>query len=65
MAKAGMPVETASNVEKAYYGLLVAQRQLDIARANAGSFATSSCWRATPRCCQSVKKTTPKRPRRW
>ncbi len=36
MAKAGMPFETASNVEKAYYGLLVAQRQLDIARANAG-----------------------------
>ncbi len=35
MAKAGMPVETASNVEKAYYGLLVAQRQLAIARANA------------------------------
>ena len=35
MAKAGMPVETASNVEKAYYGLLVAQRQLLVARANA------------------------------
>jgi outer membrane protein TolC len=35
MAKAGMPVETASNVEKAYYGLLVAQRQLAIARHNA------------------------------
>ncbi len=38
MAKAGMPVETASNVEKAYYGLLVAQRQLAIARANADRF---------------------------
>jgi len=37
MAKAGMPVETAGNVEKAYYGLLVAQRQLSIARANADS----------------------------
>jgi outer membrane protein TolC len=35
MAKAGMPVETASNVEKGYYGLLVAQRQLDVAKANA------------------------------
>ena len=35
MAKAGMPVETASNVEKAYYGLLVAQRQLAIAKAKA------------------------------
>jgi outer membrane protein TolC len=35
MAKAGMPVETASNVEKAYYGLLVAQRQLAIARHTA------------------------------
>ena len=37
MAKAGMPFETASNVEKAYYGLLVAQRQLEVARANAGA----------------------------
>jgi outer membrane protein TolC len=37
MAKAGMPVETASNVEKSYYGLLVAQRQLEVARANAGA----------------------------
>ena len=34
MAKAGMPVETASNVEKAYYGLLVAQRQFAAAQAN-------------------------------
>jgi outer membrane protein TolC len=33
-AKAGMPVETASRVEKAYYGLLVAQRQLIAARVN-------------------------------
>jgi outer membrane protein TolC len=33
-AKAGMPVsETASKVEKAYYELLVAQRQLDFAKA--------------------------------
>jgi outer membrane protein TolC len=38
MAKAGMPVETASNVEKAYYGLLVAQRQFLVAKANADSF---------------------------
>jgi outer membrane protein TolC len=30
-----MPVDTASNVEKAYYGLLVAQRQLAIAKAKA------------------------------
>lgn len=36
MAKAGMPVETAANVEKGYYGLLVAQRELEVARANAG-----------------------------
>jgi outer membrane protein TolC len=35
MAKAGMPVETANNVEKSYYALLVAQRQLEVARANA------------------------------
>ena len=35
MAKAGMSVETASNVEKDYYALLVAQRQLEVARANA------------------------------
>lgn len=34
MAKAGMPVETASNVEKAYYGLLVAQRQFAAAQTN-------------------------------
>src|SRR5215831_16855736 len=35
-AKAGMPVaETAANVEKEYYGLLVAQRQLSIAKAAA------------------------------
>jgi outer membrane protein TolC len=35
-AKAGMPVpETASKVEKAYYELLVAQRQLDFAKAKA------------------------------
>jgi outer membrane protein TolC len=35
MAKAGMPVaETAHNVEKNYYGLLVAQRQLAIAKAD-------------------------------
>jgi outer membrane protein TolC len=34
MAKAGMPVETASNVEQGYYALLVAQRQLEIAQAN-------------------------------
>jgi outer membrane protein TolC len=35
-AKAGMPVsETASNVERAYYGLLVAQRQLVLANVNA------------------------------
>jgi len=37
MAKAGMPVETASNVEKAYYELLVAQRQFQIAKANTDS----------------------------
>jgi outer membrane protein TolC len=36
-AKAGMPIETASNVEKTYYGLLVAQRQLEVARADAGT----------------------------
>jgi hypothetical protein len=35
MAKAGMPVETAANVESGYYALLVAQRQLVVARANA------------------------------
>jgi outer membrane protein TolC len=35
MAKAGMPVETAANVEKDYYALLVAQRQLVVAKANA------------------------------
>jgi outer membrane protein TolC len=35
MAKAGMPVETASNVEKDYYALLVAQRQLEVAKATA------------------------------
>ena len=34
MAKAGIPVENASNVEKDYYALLVAQRQLEVARAN-------------------------------
>jgi outer membrane protein TolC len=35
-AKAGMPVsETASIVEKSYYGLLVAQRQLVLANVNA------------------------------
>jgi len=35
-AKAGMPVsETANNVEKAYYQLLVAQRQLAFAKAKA------------------------------
>jgi outer membrane protein TolC len=35
-AKAGMPVsETASKVEKTYYELLVAQRQLDFAKAKA------------------------------
>lgn len=35
MAKAGMPVsETAQNVERNYYELLVAQRQLVIAKAN-------------------------------
>ena len=37
MAKAGMPVETASNVEKDYYALLVAQRQLEVAKGNAGA----------------------------
>lgn len=36
-AKAGMPVETASVIEKDYYGLLVAQRELTVARAKAGS----------------------------
>lgn len=35
MAKAGMSVDTASNVEKAYFGLLVAQRQLEVARTDA------------------------------
>jgi outer membrane protein TolC len=35
MAKAGMPVETADDVEKDYYDLLVAERELDMARANA------------------------------
>ena len=40
MAKAGMPVDTASNVEKAYYGLMVAQRQFAIARANSESFSS-------------------------
>jgi outer membrane protein TolC len=35
MAKAGMPVETAANVEKGYYALLVAQRQLEVAKASA------------------------------
>lgn len=35
MAKAGMPIsESASNVERNYYDLLVAQRQLAIAKAN-------------------------------
>ncbi len=37
MAKAGMPVENASNVEKSYYELLVAQRQLLVAKANTDS----------------------------
>jgi outer membrane protein TolC len=37
MAKAGMPVETASNVEKSYYALLVAQRQLEVAKGNAAA----------------------------
>ena len=32
-----MPVETAGRVEKAYYGLLVAQLQLAAARANSDS----------------------------
>jgi outer membrane protein TolC len=42
-AKAGMPVsETASNVEKAYYGLLVAQRQLALANSNA--IETANKW---------------------
>lgn len=36
-AKAGMPVEIARNVETAYFGLLVAQRELSIARTNEGS----------------------------
>jgi hypothetical protein len=35
MAKAGIPVETADDVEKDYYDLLVAERELDMARANA------------------------------
>lgn len=34
-AKAGLPPQTAGNVEEKYYGLLVAQRQLAIAKANA------------------------------
>jgi outer membrane protein TolC len=39
-AKAGMPVpETASKVEKTYYELLVAQRQLDFAKVNATASA--------------------------
>ncbi len=37
MAKAGMPVETAGNVEKSYYALLVAQRQLEVSKANAAA----------------------------
>ncbi len=42
-AKAGMPVsETASNVEKLYYDLLVAQRQL--ALANATATETANKW---------------------
>ena len=42
-AKAGMPVsETASIVEKAYYGLLVAQRQLVL--ANAKATETANKW---------------------
>jgi len=37
-AKAGMPVtETSANVERGYYGLLVAERQLSIAKVNAKS----------------------------
>jgi outer membrane protein TolC len=35
LARAGMPVETADDVEKDYYDLLVAERELDMARANA------------------------------
>ena len=35
MARAGIPVEAADDVEKDYYDLLVAQRELDMARANA------------------------------
>jgi outer membrane protein TolC len=35
MAKAGMPVEVAANVEKDYYAVLVAQRQVIVARAEA------------------------------
>ena len=42
-AKAGMPVsETASNVEKAYYGLLVAQRQLVL--TNVKATETANKW---------------------
>ncbi len=38
-AKAGMPVaETSAKVEKDYYQLLIAQRQLDFSRASAKSF---------------------------
>jgi outer membrane protein TolC len=35
MAKAGIPVETASDVETAYYGLLVAQQQFKVSKENA------------------------------
>ena len=42
-AKAGMPIsETASNIEKAYYGLLVAQRQLVL--TNVKATETANKW---------------------
>jgi outer membrane protein TolC len=37
-AKAGMPVETADNIEENYYKLLVAQRRLTVAEINARQF---------------------------
>jgi hypothetical protein len=61
MAKAGMPVETAANVEKGYYALLVALRQLEVAKANAAVLRNKQCWRATPRCCPIMTRMTLRR----
>jgi outer membrane protein TolC len=59
MARSGMPVEAADDVEKDYYDLLVAERELDIAKVNADLVSSKRLVASIKASADSVPGDTP------